>query len=86
MTCAECDKEFQGRDYLCDRCRRKENNLPNIARYDSEGYNQWGTKYSGKCSCGSDYPCNMMGMGFCPYCETQINPLQKEVCGLIELR
>lgn len=46
------------------------------AKYDSDGYNQWGTRYSGKCpQCGSDYPSNMLGMGVCPGCGKNVNPM-----------
>lgn len=79
MECAECGKNFSTRhaDYICPICRHKDGTANCIAVYDDEGYNQWGTKYNGKCkSCGADYPCNMLGMGFCPVCDTDINPMR----------
>lgn len=81
MICVECDKEFHTRspDYICPKCRHLNGTANLIAIYDSDGYNQWGTKYSGRCPhCQADYPSNMLGMGMCPVCEKDINPMAKD--------
>ena len=47
--------------------------------WDKHGvYNQWGTKYIFRCSCGNDAPCNMYGMGTCLRCGIYRNPLEKK--------
>lgn len=52
---------------------------PAAVKYDEEGCNRWGTKYTAVCgSCGSAMPTNMYGMGSCPACGAMRNPLRSE--------
>lgn len=50
-----------------------------VAVYDSDGFNQWGTRYNFTCKCGNDVSCNMMGMGTCKVCGTNRNPMKGDV-------